>query len=68
MKSPLASTVPPPIRMDEIRALAKENRGGVPPAFLAAIRRQLVAHGGPDAARELDALFDPVTGKPLTPR
>jgi hypothetical protein len=64
MKSPLASTVPPPIPLATIRSLAKKHRAGLPPALLAVIRKQLLVQEGLEAARELDSLFDPVTGRP----
>ena len=60
MKSPLASTVPPPLTLAQVRVLAKKHRAGLPPQLIAALKRQL----GPEGVRELDSLFDPVTGRP----
>lgn len=64
MKSPLASTTPPPISISTLRAMAQKPDAKVSVAMLEAMRVQLEALEQPEAIAELESLFDFETGRP----
>lgn len=63
MRSPLATTTPPPISLAGVRELARKPNSELPPSLLSAMRTQLLAQGREACARELESLFDLETGR-----
>lgn len=63
VRSPLASTTPPPISLASVRAIAAKPGAELPPDLLVAMRTMLVAQGNHQWAEELETLFDLETGR-----
>lgn len=63
MRSPLASTSPPPLSLEAFRVIAAQPGAVLPPGMLTAMRAMLHAQGNAQSARELETLFDLGTGR-----
>jgi hypothetical protein len=63
VRSPLASTTPPPLSFAAVRAIAHKPGATLPPGMLLAMRAVLVTQGSPHLAAELEQLFDLETGR-----
>jgi hypothetical protein len=63
MRSPLASTSPPPLSLEALRSIAEKPGAVLPPGMLTAMRAMLCAQGNEQSARELETLFDLETGR-----
>lgn len=63
LKSPLASSTPPPLSLATVRALADKPGAELPPDMLVAMRAVLIAQGNGHLAVELERLFDLETGR-----
>ena len=63
MRSPLATTSPPPLSLEALRAIGARPGAVLPPGMLTAMRAMLYAQGHGQSARELELLFDLQTGE-----